>query len=175
MRFQHPAIADPLKCPQIAKQLMRCQLFVFVFAFHTGTRRSYRQGARIPVGGPPAGGPKKIGRSCPLHLFAGGCSFGFMPVESFRWCVFRFSCGPQAVAPAANRKKLFAPLRVREVRKFLAVCPSTSRRTNPPKAPQRTPRIPKDSPKSPQRHLKGNPGIPKGAPKSPQRSLRRSR
>ena len=74
MRFQHPAVADPLKCPQIAKQLMRCQLFVFVFAFHTGTHRSYRQGARIPVGGPPAGGPNKNRQ--------------FLPLVSFRWWVF---------------------------------------------------------------------------------------
>ena len=81
-----------------------------------------------------------------------------MPVESFRWCVLCFSCGPQAVAPAANRKKLFAPLRVREVQKFLAVCPS----------PSRPPRIHKGTPKPP-----GSPKITHTSPAKAQRNPKR--
>ena len=76
----------------------------------------------------------------------------------------------------SNREKLVAPLRVREVRKFLTICTGPTKTPwipkGSPKDPTSSQKQPQGSPRPPQRILKGSPKGFQGSPRPPQRTPR---
>ena len=76
----------------------------------------------------------------------------------------------------SNREKLFAPVRVREVRKLLTMCTGPTKTPwipkGSPKDPTSSQKQPQGSPRPPQRISKGSPKGFQGSPRHPKRTPR---